>query len=97
MKLATLRQKAEERRAEAARAEAKLRNAKEADANWRTAWREACAGTWLGEGEEEPALGAVKQSLKALDELRAALNACAELEDRIAKMERDKAPVRRRG
>ena len=91
VKLVTLRQKAEERRAEAARAEAKLRNAKEADANWRTAWRETCAGTWLGEGEEGPALGAVKQSLKALEELRAGLNACAELEDRIAKMERDKA------
>ncbi len=91
VKLATLRQKAEERRAEAARAEAKLRNAKEADAIWRAAWREACAGTWLGEGEEEPALAAVKQSLKALEELRAGLNACAELEDRIAKMERDKA------
>ena len=87
---AALRQKAEERRAEAARAEAKLRIAKEADANWLRAWREACAGTWLGEAEGEPALGAVKQSLKALDELRATLSVCAELEDRIAKMERDK-------
>jgi uncharacterized protein YhaN len=87
---AALRQKAEERRAECARAEARLRIAKEADANWRRAWREACAGTWLGEAEGEPALGAVKQSLRALDELRAMLNVCAELEDRIAKMERDK-------
>jgi uncharacterized protein YhaN len=87
---AALRQKAEERRAEAARAEAKLRIAKQADDNWLSAWREACAGTWLGETEGEPALGAVKQSLKALDELRAALNVCAELEDRIVKMERDK-------
>jgi uncharacterized protein YhaN len=85
-----LRQKAEERRAESARAEAKLRIAKEADANWLRAWREACAGTWLGAAEGEPALGAVKQSLKALDELRATLSVCAELEDRIAKMERDK-------
>jgi uncharacterized protein YhaN len=89
-KFAALRQKADERRAEAARAEAKLRTATEADANWRKAWREACAGTWLGEGGAEPALGAVKQSLKALEELRATLMACAELEDRIAKMERDK-------
>ena len=87
---AALRQKAEERRAEAVRAEAKLKIAKEADANWLRAWREACAGTWLGEAEGEPALGAVKQSLKALDELRATLSVCAELEDRIAKMERDK-------
>ena len=89
-KLAALRQKAEERRVEAARAEAKLKAATAADANWRKAWRQACAGTWLGEGGAELALGAVKQSLKALDELRAALSACAELEDRIAKMERDK-------
>ena len=43
---------------------------------------------WRGRGE--PALGAVKQSLKALDELRATLKDCADLEDRIAKMERDK-------
>ena len=87
---AALRQKAEERRAEVTRAEAKLRIAKEADVNWLRAWREARAGTWLGEAEGEPALGAVKQSLKALDELRATLSVCAELEDRIAKMERDK-------
>jgi uncharacterized protein YhaN len=87
---AALRQKAEERRAEAARAEAKLTIAREADLNWRKGWREALAGTWLGEAEGEPALGAVKQSLKALDELRATLSVCAELEDRIAKMERDK-------
>jgi uncharacterized protein YhaN len=87
---AALRHKAEERRAEVSRAEAKLGIAKEADANWLRAWRETCAGSWLGEAEGEPALGAVKQSLKALDELRATLSACAELEDRIAKMERDK-------
>ncbi len=43
---------------------------------------------WRGRGRD--CVGAVKQSLKALDELRAALNVCAELEDRIAKMERDK-------
>ncbi len=89
-KLTALRQKAEERRVEAARAEAKLRMAEEAHAGWLKAWREAHAGTWLAEAGGEPALGAVKQSLKALDELRATLSACAELEDRIAKMERDK-------
>ena len=87
---AALRQKAEERRAEVTRAEVKLGAAKEADANWLRAWRAVCAGTWLGEAKGEPALGAVKQSLKALDELRATLSVCAELEDRIAKMERDK-------
>jgi uncharacterized protein YhaN len=89
-KLVGLRQKAEERRADAARAAGKLKSATEADASWRAAWREACAGTRLGEAEGEPALGAVRQSLKALDELRATLKECADLEDRIAKMERDK-------
>jgi uncharacterized protein YhaN len=89
-KLAGLRLKAEERRADAARAEGKFRNATEADANWRKAWREACAGTWLGEAEGEPQLGAVRQSLKALDELRATMKESADLADRIAKMERDK-------
>jgi uncharacterized protein YhaN len=89
-KFATLRQKAEERRAEAARAETKLRSAKDADANWAKAWREACAGTWLGEAEDGPSLGAVKRSLKALDELSVGLKACTELEDRVVKMERDK-------
>jgi uncharacterized protein YhaN len=83
-----LRRRADERRAEATRAEAKLTIAREADANWLRAWREVCARTWLGEAE--PSLGAVRQSLKALDELRATLSACAELEGRIAKMERDK-------
>ncbi len=71
-------------------AEAKLRIAKEADANWLRAWRGACAGTWLDEVAGEPTLGAVKQSLKAMDELRATPSVCGELEDRIAKMKRDK-------
>ena len=89
-RLAALRQRAEERRIEAARAEVRFNAARDADANWRQAWREACAATWLGEAEGEPALGAVKQSLKALEDLRGTLKECAELEDRIAKMERDK-------
>jgi len=89
--VSALRQKAEERRAEAVRAETRLRIARQANADWLRGWREACAGTWLGEAQGEPALGAVKQSMKALDELRVTLSACAELEDRIAKMERDRS------
>ena len=89
-KLAALRQKAEERRADAARAERKVKSALEADANWRKAWGETCARTWLGEAEAEPALGAVRQSLRVVDELRATLKECADLADRVAKMERDK-------
>ena len=79
-----------QRRVEAGRAEARLKAALEDDARWRAAWREACAGTWLGEAGSEPPLNAVRQALKALEELRVALKEGAELEHRIEAMERDK-------
>src|ERR1700737_426195 len=60
------------------------------DARWRSAWRKACPSSWLGEAEADPPLNAVRQTLKALDELRAALKDCAELDHRIGAMERDK-------
>ena len=69
--LAALRQKAKERRAEAARAEAKLkkrnggRRALAAPPGAKPARARGLATA------DEPALGAVEQSLKALDELRA--------------------------
>ena len=44
-----------------------------------------CAGR-----EAEPPLNAVRQALKALEDLRAALRDCAELDHRIAAMEHDK-------
>ncbi len=89
-KLESLRQKARERRADAARAETKLKAAADEDARWRAAWREACAASWLGENEAEPALNAVRQAVKALDELRVALKDCVELDHRIDAMERDR-------
>ena len=68
------RQKMKERRVEAGRAEARLKAALDDDGRWRAAWRGACAGSWLGEAEPEPPLNAVRQALKALEELRV----CAE-------------------
>ena len=69
---------------------ARLKGALEEDARWRRDWREACAGSWLGDAEAEPSLNAVRQALKALEDLRAALKDCAELDHRIAAMEHDK-------
>ncbi len=84
------RQTTKQRRVEAGRAEPRLKAALDDDARWRAAWREACAGTWLGEAGSEPPLNAVRQALKALEELRVALKEGAELEHRIEAMERDK-------
>ena len=86
----TLRANVKKRREEMNLAERKLKSAREADENWRAALRDACAGSWLGEAEGEPALSAVRLSLKALDELRETLKDADDLADRIAKMERDK-------
>ncbi len=84
------RQTVKQRRVEAKRAEAKLKAALEEDERWRAGWRETCAGSWLAEPEGEPPLNVVRQALKALEELRVALNDAAELEHRIVAMERDK-------
>ena len=89
-KTETHRKTVKQRGVEAGRAEAKLKAALDEDAHWRAAWREACAGSWLGEAEPEPPLNVVRQALKALEELRVALKDSAELEHRIEAMERDK-------
>ncbi len=86
-RLEALRKRVKELRAAAALAEARHKRAIEDDTRWRAAWREACAGSWLG---EDTALGSAREAVKALDELRALLNDCADLADRIDKMERDK-------
>ncbi len=84
------RRTVKQRRVEAERAEARLKAALDEDGRWRAAWREACAESWLGEAEPEPPLNAVRQALKALEELRVALKDGAELEHRIEAMERDR-------
>ncbi|MBV8104423.1 MAG: AAA family ATPase [Hyphomicrobiales bacterium] len=86
-RLEASRKRVRELRTAAALAEARHKKAMEDNARWRAAWREACAGSWLG---EETALGSAREALKALDELRALLKDCADLADRIDKMERDK-------
>ncbi|MFD2232508.1 ATP-binding protein [Phaeospirillum tilakii] len=71
------------RRRAADRAEAERRA-------WETAWREACAGCWLGEGGV-PAVATVRASLGVLADLAAACATRAALADRIVKMEQDQA------
>ena len=82
--------KVRERRTELGRSEGKLRTAEADEACWREAWRTALADTWLGPESDVPAVGAMRQTLKALDDLRAALRDCADLEHRIEAMERDR-------
>jgi uncharacterized protein YhaN len=82
--------KVKEKRTEAGRAEGRLKTAADADTRWRDDWRRACADTWLGEGPALPTVGAMRQTLKALDDLRMGVKDCAELEHRIGAMERDR-------
>ena len=97
MKADAARAKVREKRAEAARAEGRLKTAEDAEARWREDWRQACADTWLEQGAALPTVGAMRQTLKALDELRAGLKDCADLGHRIEAMERDRADLRRGG
>jgi len=60
----------------------------EADA-WMLAWKQACAGCWLGEGETAPTAAEIRKALPLLGELATALHDRASLADRIAKMDRD--------
>jgi uncharacterized protein YhaN len=89
-KVESLRQKARDRGADVVRVESRLKGALEEDARWRRDWRGECAGSWLGDAEAEPSLNAVRQTLKALGDLRVALKDCSDLEHRIAAMEHDK-------
>ncbi len=89
LKAEAARAKVKEKRAEAGRAENRLKSAEEQDARWREDWRQACADSWL-DGPVLPTVGAMRQTLKALDDLRAGLKDCADLEHRIEAMARDR-------
>ncbi|MEQ8589475.1 MAG: AAA family ATPase [Roseitalea porphyridii] len=78
-------------RREVARRETDLRNAEEDAQAWQTAWKSACAGCWLGQGERVPSADQVRQMLPLLTELAGALKQRAGLRDRVAKMQRDQA------
>jgi uncharacterized protein YhaN len=89
-KAEALRAKIKERRAEVGRAEGKHKTAEDDEARWRADWRRACEDAWFGHGPELPTVGAMRQMLKALDDLSVRLKDCAELDHRIEAMERDR-------
>jgi uncharacterized protein YhaN len=66
-----------------------FQKASDTDRSWRTAWAEACAACWLGEGGATPAVAAVREMLGVLADLGPSLEKRAGLSDRIAKMESD--------
>ena len=89
-KAEALSARVKERRAEFGRAEGKLGTAETEEARWREAWRTALARSWLSAASEVPTVGAMRQTLKALDDLRSAIKDCADLEHRIQAMEHDR-------
>lgn len=58
---------------------------------WTAAWQAACRRCWLGDVDPMPSMGAVREILAALVELRPALEKRAGFADRIEKMENDRA------
>ncbi|OYW97127.1 MAG: hypothetical protein B7Z15_23685, partial [Rhizobiales bacterium 32-66-8] len=58
---------------------------------WTAAWQAACKRCWLGDADPMPSMGAVREILAALVELRPALEKRAGFADRIEKMENDQA------
>ena len=81
-----------ERQRDFVRREAERSEAAAVDADWQAAWRQALAGTWLDEAD--PAVGAMRAILTALQGLAAELAKAASLSDRIAKMELDQKTYR---
>jgi len=58
---------------------------------WMDAWQSACKRCWLGDAETMPSIGAVREILAALVEMRPVLEKRASFADRIEKMENDQA------
>ena len=73
------------------RRELDLRNAEDEAQAWMLAWKQACAGCWLGEGPQAPTAAEVREALPLLAELATAIHDREGLADRITKMERDQA------
>ena len=68
-----------------------LRAAEDELKAWMLAWKNACAGSWLGERDRVPTAAEVREMLPLIAELGVAINDRSSLADRIAKMERDQA------
>lgn len=73
------------------RRERDMRAIEEEAQAWMLGWKEACAGCWLGEGEQAPTAAEVREALPLLGELATAIHDRTSLADRIAKMQRDQA------
>jgi uncharacterized protein YhaN len=70
-----------------------LQNAKLREESWFASWSEFCSQTWLGENGV-PTMETVREILRSISELSAALQGKSGFEDRIAKMEKDQADFR---
>lgn len=89
--LESLRLALAERRRELLRRERDVERAAAQKNGWTDAWRAACKRCWLGRADPMRSMGAVREILAALVELRPALERRAGLADRIEKMRNDQA------
>lgn len=87
--LRRLRGEVDERRRDVASRERAAGQAGLDERTWNETWSTTCRGCWLGEAEEAPEIGTVREVLSTITDLSPTLEKRAGLIDRIEKMERD--------
>lgn len=87
--LRTLRAEVAERKMDVDARERRVKMAKEAEQAWGESWTGLCTNCWLGEDGLIPTVPAIREVLKAVDELGPLIERRASLTDRIQKMESD--------
>lgn len=86
-----LRRDIADRKQDVVAREREAKKAKTADREWQDAWTTLCGECWLGHERPAPGVSAMRETLKALDELAPLAVRRASLSDRIDKMEGDRS------
>lgn len=87
--LRTLRAEVAERKRDVDARERRVKMAKDTEQAWCESWTRQCTNCWLGENGSIPTVPAIREVLKALDQLGPLIERRASLTDRIQKMESD--------
>lgn len=87
--LRALRSEVAERKRDVDARDRRVKRAKDTEQAWDESWARLCTYCWLGEDGSIPTVPAIREVLKALDELGPLIERRASLADRIIKMESD--------
>lgn len=92
--LRLLRSELDEKKRDLHAREHAVEQARAQEEGWAAAWSNACQSCWLGDTDELPTIGMVREVLSAIVDLGPAIEKRAGLVDRIGKMERDQVTFR---